>query len=428
MDADTSEIKAWCRLLRAPGLGPARIRRLLQHFGSASAAVAASFRGWRECQGSGFADLEHGGCGTTLRVRNMDAAVDADMQWLSATGHSLLRCTDPLWPALLDRIPDPPAALFVRGDAGCLWRPQVAVVGSRHATRGGLEHARTFAGGLARRGFTITSGFARGVDVAAHHAALQAGGTTIALCGTGLDVDYPRDSRDLATEIAGSGAMVSEHGPGAPPLAAHFPQRNRLISGLALGTLVVEAGLRSGSLITARLAAEQGREVFAIPGSIGNVQARGCHALIRDGARLVESVEEIQELLRPMAAELAATIRSELGGDAAIAVAVCVQAKPACSGQSVCPDTADASAGTRIGTSTSRQTVAALRAACPAVSPGPQLHALLHAIGFDPVTLDELIESTGLDAATIAAGLLTLELEGTVESLPGARYVRLRSL
>lgn len=351
------------------------------------------------------------------------------MEWLSLPGHALLLCTDPLWPALLDRIPDPPAALFVRGDAGCLWRPQVAVVGSRHATRGGLEHARAFAGGLARRGFTITSGFARGVDAAAHGAALDAGGCTIALCGTGLDVDYPRRSRDLADEICQAGAMVSEHGPGAPPLAAHFPQRNRLISGLALGTLVVEAGLRSGSLITARLAAEQGREVFAIPGSIANPQARGCHALIRDGARLVESVEEIQELLRPMATELAATIRSELGGDAVSAFESCTSSPHILPSPDGLPGRDPVTHVPRIGADRVRALDSINTTDSRSDLPTrPQESALLGAIGFDPVTLDDLIAASALDAATVTAELLTLELDGAVESLPGARYVRLGAL
>ena len=216
------------------------------------------------------------------------------MEWLSQPGNHVVHFQDAAYPALLKQIADPPPLLFVRGDRDYLAQPQLAIVGSRNPTHTGRALAREFAAHLASFGLTITSGLASGIDGAAHQGAIEAGGTTLAVTGTGLDRVYPARHRDLAHRVAENGALVTEFPPGTAPLAANFPRRNRLISGLSLGTLVVEAALRSGSLITARSALEQGREVFAIPGSIHNPLARGCHALIRDGAKLVESGEWVQ--------------------------------------------------------------------------------------------------------------------------------------
>jgi len=413
MEHDAGEIAAWLELLRTPQLGAARIRALVRAFGSARAALALRGSAWIE---AGVAcPLDAGGPrGDVAR------GIERDVDWLRGEQCALLRFTDDDWPAMLEGIADPPAALFVCGNVGVLWQPQIAVVGSRQATSGGLEHARDFASGFVARGLTVTSGFARGIDAAAHAAALAAGGFTVAVCGTGLDVDYPRGSGALANAIAASGALVSEHPCGTPPLAGHFPQRNRLISGLSLGTLVIEAGVKSGSLITARLAAEQGREVFAVPGSIRNPQARGCHALIRDGARLVESTVEVCDALLPMAAELAAAIRVKLadadGGAARTSFRTGGQElMPGRSGTTFGDATCDA-ALTSSGSSTH--------------TPQPVVEALsdplLQALGFDAISLEKLLEAVDLDIPAVSARLLTLELAGFIEVLPGARYVRLR--
>ncbi len=397
MDQAADDIDAWLELLHTPQLGAARIRALVGTFGTARAALERRGRGWGEAGISGTDPW----VGTN---RGVGRAIRRDLDWLRDERCTLLRFTDEHWPALLEQIADPPAALFVWGDVGHLWQPQVAIVGSRHATFGGLEHARNFASGFVARGLTVTSGFARGIDAAAHAAALAAGGSTIAVCGTGLDVDYPRGSAALARAIGARGALVSEHPSGTPPLAGHFPQRNRLISGLSLGTLVVEAGLQSGSLITARLAVDQGREVFAVPGSIRNAQARGCHALIRDGARLVEGAAEVCDALAPMADELAAAIREKLD------------------------------AGAAEGESGSRQQAVRIGHPASCGSPGaaapaaetPPSEPVLDAIGFDATSFETLLEAVNLDLPAVSARLLALELSGFIEALPGARYVRLR--
>jgi len=214
----------------------------------------------------------------------------------------ILTLHDPAYPALLKEIADPPPLLFVRGDPAVLSRPQLGIVGSRNPTPGGRSLAEDFARSLSRCGLVVTSGMALGIDAAGHRGALRGGGTTLAVAGTGPDRIYPARHRDLARAIVEQGAIISEFAPGTPALPSNFPRRNRIISGLSLGVLVVEAACRSGSLITARLAAEQGREVFALPGSIHNPLARGCHHLIRQGAKLVEDIEDIVEELGPLAA------------------------------------------------------------------------------------------------------------------------------
>ena len=295
--------------------------------------------------------------------------------WLARPGHSLITWDSPAYPPLLRRIPDPPPMFYALGDNERLILPLLAVVGSRKPTRGGLETARAFAAGLCRAGFGIASGLALGIDAAAHTAALDAGGTTVAVLGTGIDRVYPAANQSLATRIAGAGCIVSEFALGSEALRGHFPRRNRLIAGLSLGTLVIEAAVRSGSLITARLAAEQGREVFAIPGSVRNPMARGCHRLIRDGARLVESVDDIIAELGVMTALLRETALEDTAP---------------------VPDAID-----------------------------PTHQALLDAMGFDPLGPDALATATGLTIAEVSSILLLLELEGHVESLPGGRYARL---
>ncbi|SDH26107.1 DNA processing protein [Pseudomonas flavescens] len=287
-----AELEARLRLHCLPELGPRRFRTLLSAFGSASAALSAPASAWRSL---GLPQA----CAEARRSAQVRERARLSLDWLQAPAQHLLMWDDPRYPALLAEIPDAPPLLFVAGDPALLERPQLAMVGSRRASRPGLETARGFARSLARGGFVITSGLALGIDGAAHQGALDVGGHTVAVLGTGLQCLYPARHKRLARDIIdGGGALVSELPLDCPPQAGNFPRRNRLISGLSLGVLVVEASPSSGSLITARLAAEQGREVYAIPGSIHHPGARGCHQLIRDGATLVESIEHILEALR----------------------------------------------------------------------------------------------------------------------------------
>ena len=377
-----AELRDWLIVLRTPGLGPGGLRERLAAAGGRIGEVLAQLRR----HGSAL-DPE---AQTWLKQPDEDRLA-ADLAWLAEPGHRLLRCTEADFPPQLENIPQPPAVLFVSGDAGLLLRPQVAIVGARSASLAGRNTASAFAKQLAQAGFVITSGLADGIDGAAHEAALDAGLPTVAVIGTGPDLVYPRKHRGLSARVETQGALISEFPPGMAARADHFPRRNRLIAGLSLGTLVVEAGLQSGSLITARLAGEQGREVFAVPGSIHNPLARGCHRLIRDGARLVESPSEIVETLVPAAQALGAKLALRL------------ERSPAASGE----DNRVASGGWR---------------------DDPQYRRLLGALGHDPAALDQLAERTGQSAAELSSMLLMLELEGCIEGLPGGRYQRLPGL
>jgi DNA processing protein len=299
---------------------------------------------------------------------------DADEQWLRDVRHHKIARGDAAFPALLEQIPGPPHLLYVDGDPDLLHLPAIAIVGSRNPTRGGERNAFDFAQHLASTGFTIVSGLAQGIDTAAHRGALAAGGNTIAFLGHGIDRVYPASNQELAAEIAADGALVSEFPLGTHPARELFPQRNRLISGLSLGTLVVEAARRSGSLITARLAGEQGREVFALPGSIHNALARGCHQLIREGAKLVETSDDIIAELAPLARQ-ALQITME---------------------------------------SSSNES--------DAESLGSEYVQLLQHVGHDPVSIDELASNSGLTIGQVSSMLLILELHGEIESLSGGRY------
>ena len=382
-DDAVTETEAWLRIAAAPGLGAARLEPLLAACGSASGVVAAA--GSTAALGrAGVEAAAMPGEATRRALTEPDSRlVGAALDWLAVgAGHRLLTWSDPGYPSLLREIPDPPPLLFLAGRAEAVGGLQLAVVGSRNPTPAGRENARDFARHLAGCGLTITSGLARGVDGAAHRGALEAGGDTVAVCGSGLDRIYPPAHTDLAADITSRGALVSEFFPGTPPRRENFPRRNRLISGLSLGVLVVEAGLRSGSLITARMAGEQGREVFAIPGSIHNPLARGCHQLLRQGARLVES---------------GADVLSELGALAAAGLAA--------------PAPAGAAPEAPPGT--------------PAEEPDPAYQALLEACGYEPVTAEILVQRTGLTAAEVSSMLLILELQGRLESGPGGRYTRI---
>jgi DNA processing protein len=295
------EPAAWLALLRAPGIGTTRIHKLIAYFGSPQAALNGTV--------TEFTDLGLPQAAQNY-IRSPDwQQIEKDLVWLAKPDNRLLTPFDGDYPQLLREIGQPPPLLFVHVDVSVLQEPQIAMVGTRQPSASGQQLARDFAAHLAGFGIVITSGLALGIDAASHHGALAAvKGRTIAVMGTGLDRVYPARHRDLARAIvAQGGALVSEFLPGTPALAEHFPRRNRIISGLSLGTLVVEAALQSGSLITARLAAEQGREVFAIPGSVHNPVARGCHSLIKQGAKLVETATDILEELGPLAI-LCATI------------------------------------------------------------------------------------------------------------------------
>ena len=368
-------LSSWLTLAHAPGLHAGTLRPLLEQLGSAESILTASPAALRESGAApAFADW-------VQSRRQLDTTIASGLRWLEREGHHFVALGSAAYPPLLAEVSDAPVGLFVRGDPAVLSLPQLAIVGSRNPTAGGRDHAASFAAHLARCGLAITSGLALGIDAAAHRGALDAeGGVTVAVCGTGLDVDYPPANSALAAAIAKRGALVSEFPLGTPPLQLNFPRRNRIISGLALGTLVVEAALRSGSLITARLAAEQGREVFAIPGSIHNPLTRGCHQLIRQGAKLVETGDDIFAELRALAGVLSSAAQAPVPGPQNVATA------------------------------------------SPVLDKGYEI--LLDALGFEPASVDVLVERTGFAADEVAAMLLILELDGKLESRPGGRYVR----
>lgn len=350
--------RAWLALQATAGLTRRQRAGLLRaHGGDPAAALAAMPEG--------------------LAPGRVDAAAEARLEAFLSGGGQLLTLGHPDYPALLAGIDDPPSGLHVRGDITGLWRAQVAIVGSRQASRGGAELAAEFAADFVRAGLTVTSGLALGIDAAAHRGTLDAKGSTIAVMATGADRIYPQRHRDLAAAILDQGGvLVSEMPPGTAPLPELFPQRNRVISGLSLGTVVIEAGLASGSLVTARLAATQGREVYAVPGSVRHPLARGCHQLIREGAKLVESAAHVLEGLTPMAGVLADALQLRLA-----------LADPSPAG----------------------------------VGPAGR-DPLLTALGRDPATLEELVRHTGQSAAGLQSRLLELELEGRIEVLPGGRF------
>ena len=379
--------------MRAPRLGGAQLIALVEKFGGVEALVRASRH-----------DLERAGLKSDSidALRHSDEALLAgDQAWLDCAGHHLLTFDDERYPALLRDTPSPPAALWVDGDPDVLWQPQVAVIGSRNPTAGGRDNARDFAGELSRRGLAVTSGMASGIDSVAHRAALDAGGCTIAVAGTGLDIVYPESGRPLAERIRGQGALVSEFPPGTPARRHHFPSRNRIISGLSLGVLVIEAGLRSGTLITARLAAGQGREVFALPGSIHNPMAKGCHRLIRDGARLVENADDVLQELASLAGELAGQLGERLTGEHAELDMSAANRKLTSRSKGVFPDADDRPWET-----------------------DHEYRALWACLGFDPKPVESIIRQTGLTAPVVSAMLLMLELRGMVEAHPGGGYSR----
>jgi DNA processing protein len=363
---DREELSAWLRLLETPGIGRQRARKLLLALGGPREVFEATPAAWREAldghkASAALADLPEGHA----------ALVERTLQWLEQPDCHLLVLGDALYPAAWREMADPPLLLHAHGRMALLGQDALAIVGSRHPTPQGLDHAHQFAAALSAVGMVVVSGLAQGIDAAAHEGALSGPGSTIALVGTGLDRVYPRQHHALAGRIAREGLLLSEHVLGTPPLAPHFPQRNRLIARLGRGTLVVEAALQSGSLITARLAMEYGREVFAIPGSIHSPQVKGCHKLIKDGAKLVETTQDILDELH-------------------------------------------------WGTTTRPQATAAPAAPVDDTPDDP----LLAALGWTACTLDTLQARTGWPTAELSIRLLDLELSGQVQRLPGQWFQR----
>ncbi|NOZ38232.1 MAG: DNA-protecting protein DprA [Gammaproteobacteria bacterium] len=361
-------LSAWLALNRAPHLGPRSIQRLLEYYPSAIEIFAASAS-------------ELAACGLNSRqVESLSApdwaSVEIDLRWQEQARAQICVLSDAAYPTLLRQITDPPPLLYLFGDPEVLRCQQIAIVGSRTPTPMGRETAHEFGAQLAALGLVVTSGLAHGIDAAAHQGAVSVGGRSIAVTGTGLDRVYPARHRELAHEIAENGLLISEFPLGSPPRPGNFPRRNRIISGLAQGVLVVEAALRSGSLITARLALEQGREVFAVPGSIRNSQAKGCNTLIREGAKLVESVQDIivelpdfvaQGALEPPDDNLVTEF--ELDGD-------------------YCK--------------------------------------VLENVGYEPTSVDKVVERSGLTVDAVCSMLLVLELQGYVATMSGGRYCLIR--
>lgn len=359
----TDELGFWLRLCLIPGIGPERQRGLLANFGLPGQVFAAGQFALAGVLGERLA----------RKVLDCDnsALVRHAMEWASQPGNFILTLADKTYPQVLLQIPDPPSLLYAKGRVELLNRPALAMVGARNATPQGLANAEAFAGCFAAAGLTVVSGLALGVDAAAHRGGLKGPGSTIAVVGTGADRIYPARNAELARRIATEGVIVSEFPLGTPPAAHNFPRRNRLISGFSQGVLVVEAAVDSGSLITARQALEQGREVFAIPGSIHSPLSRGCHKLIKQGAKLVEAAQDVlEELAFP-----------------------CIS---------------------------SRQEIP---------SEGPEVSeenaVLLEQMGYDPIDPDSLVTRTGLTPDAVFAMLTVLELEGRVVSLPGGRFQRI---
>lgn len=388
MGEAVNQQRDWLVLINAPSLGGVKLINAIDSFGGASALASATAR---ELRNHGLKEE------TIAGIAHPDERViEYAQQWLAHERHHLLCWDSDDYPVLLKRISGPPAALFVDGDPGCLWQPQIAVIGSRNPTSGGLDHARDFATTLARMGMTITSGLASGIDTAAHRAALVAGAQTIAVNGTGLDIIYPASSRETGEQIPMQGAMISELPLGSQALRQHFPSRNRIISGLSLAVLVIEAGLNSGTLITARKAAEQGRDVFALPGSLNNPMAKGCHRLIREGARLVETASDILQELGPVAAELKMEIQQRLA----------FQDESTDHGKTVA------------GVSTASEKAPA------GLLDDADYSALWEVLSFDPKPVDSVIEQSGLSAREVSSMLLMMELKGMVKKSVDGRFFR----
>jgi DNA processing protein len=374
------DLAAWIALWRVSGIGCVRYKKLLDAFQTPEMALNASSPALKK---AGITDRLI----KNIRTQSL-ASANLDMQWLqSSDQHHLITFDDPRYPQLLKEIPVSPPLLYVHGNADLLNDPQIAIVGSRNPTQGGQNNTYEFSKHLASTGLCITSGMALGVDGLAHKGALDIKGITIAVVATGIDRVYPARHRDLAHRIVANGAIITELPIGVSPLARNFPRRNRIISGMSLGTLVVEAALQSGSLISARYASEQGREVFAIPGSIHNPLARGCHQLIRQGAKLIETAEHIIEELAPQLEHILLT-------------------------------TTDIPPSNKNSVDENNNSHTALADA--------DQRLILETMGYDPISIDQLVIQTGLTAEALSSILLLLELNGFIASSGRGSYTRIK--
>lgn len=383
MPSTPDDLAHWLRLALTDGIGPQTARELLARFGLPGDILGAGFAALQKCVPERLAHAL-----SSQAAPAMQTQIDATLAWAAEPGNHVLTLADDGYPQALLTITDPPPLLYAKGRLELLSRPTLAIVGSRNATAQGMQNAEQFARTLSLSGLTIVSGLALGIDAAAHGGACSTdagSGSTIAVTGTGLDLVYPGRHRALAHKIAEQGCLLSEYPLGTPAIASNFPRRNRLISGLSLGVIVVEAALQSGSLTTARSALEQGREVFAIPGSIHSPLAKGCHRLIRDGAKLVESAQDILEELRWTGKPISARMPS--------------------AGTPAAPDLAS-SAGAATAPSAAESTAA----------------RVLAAAGHDPVSIDLLAELSGLSVPDVQSALLLLEMAAQVERLPDGRY------
>ncbi|RQR43186.1 DNA-protecting protein DprA [Burkholderia sp. Bp9015] len=402
----TSALRAWLQLAHAPGISPAVLHALLDAFGSPAALLAASDRAIGAASSAAAARAVR-----ASERDDLDACTDAALAWLDTPGNAIVTLNDPVYPPRLRDLHDPPPLLYVKGRLDLLHARGLAVVGSRHATPQGLADATRFAHALSDAGLAIVSGLALGIDGAAHRGGLDGRAGTVAVIATGTDLVYPARHRTLAHDIAARGVILSEWPLGTPARASHFPQRNRLIAALALGVLVVEAAPRSGSLITARLANELGRDVFAMPGSIHAPLAQGCHALIRDGAKLTATPLDVLE---------------EYGLDKPAA-----HTAHAAANSGTRPDNGETSGtlGRRAGEHVGKPDCAVpsiASAANEGVPPdNPTERSVLAALGYGPVTYEWLAEHSGLSDDALHRALLALELAGRVASVPGGRFARL---
>lgn len=397
-------IGAWLALSMARGLPSSALRALLSAFGDVQALIGQPYRTLAEAAGDAVAR-----CIVAAAQADVREPLARTVAWCAQPGNALVPIDAPAYPPALLTMHDPPVLLYVTGRLESLHAPSIAIVGSRNATAQGIDDAAHFARDLAAAGLAIVSGLALGIDAAAHRGALESDGVTIAVVGTGADLVYPAKHRALAQDIAGRGAIVSEWPLGTPAKPAHFPQRNRLIAGMTRGVLVVEAALRSGSLITARLANEMGRDVFALPGSIHAPLSRGCHQLIKDGAKLTETPVDILE-------ELDAAWRG--------------RAQPATRGACLDspPHRPSPSRPLPIRASPPLPPLPLFDAPPAPPRAARQLSApaarLLDALGHAPAALEILAGRTDMDSSTLQSALLELELRGHVAALPGGRYAR----
>ena len=384
MTQNENSLRSWLALSHVNKLGPVRIHSLLEIFKTPTAVFEVGRAGWQEA-GLSEKMMEN------LSAPDWDK-VDADLKWAEQDNASIITLDDDRYPTMLKNISDAPPLLYTLGEPEILKLPQLAIVGSRNPTHGGADIARDFATYLTSMGMTVTSGMAMGIDAASHEGALKTmlkgvsgHGFTVAVTGTGLDRIYPAKNSDIAHKIAENGVLVSEYAPGTPPLPGNFPRRNRIISGLSMGVLVVEAALQSGSLITARFATEQGREVFAVPGSIHHSLAKGCHQLIREGAKLVETAEHILEELRGFTAGI--------GGFEA--------------------QDQNSEPKETFGHKVDENTL---------ITADDEYKQVLKCVDFEPTSVDKVVERSGLTADAVCSMLLVLELQGYVTALSGGYY------